>query len=104
MFVFLIIRRTVPLKYRLDVFRNYLYIFVLTGIPFLFLRDAINSLEILILVSGVYGILVVLVIILFHPFNAEDQVLLNKLAGSTKISSRIGSVIRKVYGLRSKGV
>jgi O-antigen/teichoic acid export membrane protein len=104
MFVFLILRRTVDIKYRLREYMNYLFIFVLSSIPFLFLREVITSLEVLILVSALYGVAVLLLIILFHPFNAEDQVLLNKLSESTRISSLIGKIIRKVYGLRSKRV
>jgi O-antigen/teichoic acid export membrane protein len=104
MFVFYILRRTVDLKYRVREYMNYVFVFVLSSIPFLFLRDMITSLEILILISAVYGGIVVLLIILFHPFNAEDQILLNKLSESTRISSLIGKVIRKVYGLRSKRV
>ena len=104
MFVFLILRRTVPLKYRLKEYMNYMLIFVLSSIPFLFLRDMITSLELLILVSAVYGGIVVLLIILFHPFNAADRVLLNKLSESTRISSLIGKIIRKVSGLRSNRV
>jgi O-antigen/teichoic acid export membrane protein len=104
MFVFFILRRTVDLKYRLREYMNYVFVFVLSSIPFLFLRDMITSLEFLILISAVYGGIVVLLIILFHPFNAEDQVLLNKLSESTRLSSLIGKVIRKVYGIRSKRV
>jgi O-antigen/teichoic acid export membrane protein len=104
MFVFVILRRTVDLKYRLREYMNYVIIFVLSSIPFLFIREVITSLEVLILVSAVYGGFVVILIILFHPFNAEDQVLLNKLSESTRISSLIGKIIRKVYGLRSKRV
>jgi O-antigen/teichoic acid export membrane protein len=102
MFVFLILRKTVDLKYRLREYVNYIFIFVLGSIPFLFLREMIGSLEVLILVTVVYGVLMLLLIILFHPFNAADQVLLNKLAESTRISSLIGKMIRKVYEIRSK--
>jgi len=104
MFVFLVLRRTVDIKYRLREYVNYLLIFVLSSIPFLFLREMISSLQVLILVTVVYGVVVLLLIILFHPFNAEDQVLLNKLSESTRISSMIGKIIRKVYGIRSKRV
>jgi O-antigen/teichoic acid export membrane protein len=102
MFVFLILRRTVDLKYRLREYRNYLIIFILSSIPFLFLREVITSLEILLLVSAVYGVAVLLLIILFHPFNTEDQVLLNKLSDSTRISRLIGNIIRRIYRLKAK--
>lgn len=104
MFVFLVLRRTVDLKYRLKEYVNYIFIFVLSSIPFLLVREVITSMEILILLSAVYGVLVVFLIILFHPFNAKDQVLLNKLSESTKASSMIGRVIKRIYRLRSKRV
>jgi len=104
MFVFLVLRRTVDLQYRLKEYLNYIIIFVLSSIPFLLLREMVSSIEMLILVTAFYGVVVVLLIILFHPFNTEDQVLLNKLSESTRISSLIGKIIRKIYGLRSKRV
>jgi O-antigen/teichoic acid export membrane protein len=98
LFVFFILRRTVELKYRIREYMNYVVIFVLSSIPFLFLRQMIHSLEILVLVSAVYGGFVLVLIIFFHSFTAADQVLLNKLSDSTRISRIIGRAIRKVHG------
>jgi hypothetical protein len=100
LFVFFVLRRTVDLKYRIREYMNYVIIFVLSSIPFLFLREVISSLEVLVLISALYGGFVLILIILFHPFNAEDRVLLDKLAESTRISRLIGKFIRKVYGLK----
>ena len=101
LFVFLVLRRTVDLKYRLREYMNYVVIFVLSSIPFLFIREIITSLEVLIGVSAVYGLFVLVLIIWFHPFHAADRVLLNKLSESTRISRIIGTVIRRIYSVRA---
>ena len=101
LFVLLVLRRTVPIIYRLGEYKNYLFVFILGSLPFFFLKNLISSIESWFLLSAAYGIVILVLLIMFHPFNADDMVLLNKLSGSTKISSLIGKIIRKVSRLRS---
>jgi len=100
-FILLLLRKHVPISYRLRECKNYLFIFLAIGIPFYFIQYLISSAWTLLFISLIYLLINFLLIVVFHPFTNRDLYSLEKLSQSTRLTRKMKQPLVKIYGLRS---
>ncbi len=96
LFILFLMRSYGEIKYRIRDYRNFLFM-ALCLAPFIFLQNIDLNIYTLILLSLLFAVYSIIIFMIFHPFNAYDFELLDKVAGSSKVLLRSKHIIATVY-------
>ena len=99
-FILILLKRKVAIKYRLSQYKNYLFIFLGINLPFFLLGYYVQNIWVLVLGTLVYFPLTFFSIVKFHPFTAYDLGLLERMGTSNKSTKMIRKVIKKVNAIK----
>ena len=100
--MFFMIRKKAPIVYRFKEMINYLYISIFLGGSFYLINPLLTNVFKLIIFSVLFASIYLILNIMFHPYNAEDILLLNKIAGSSKITKKLKFIIINIYSIKLK--
>lgn len=99
--IYLFMRRSVNIKFRLSELMNYIYISIFVSIVFLLLQGFVTSIISLVIFISLFLFTSVLLLILFHPFNNEELEFINNFTLVSKPLAIISSIVVRIYGLKT---
>jgi O-antigen/teichoic acid export membrane protein len=100
--MYFLMRKHLPIIYHFKEMRNYFIISISIVSLFLIIQPFIINIFSLLLFSAAFLILFVLLIIIFHPFNEEDLVMLKKISDSSVLLRKSERIILKIHSIRSQ--
>ncbi len=95
-FILILLKRKVKIKYRLNEYRNYLFVFAGINIPFFMISYYNINFPFLVIGTLIYFPLTLWSIVKFHPFKSFDLELLEKMGQSNKSTKLVRKLILKI--------
>lgn len=99
--MYLLMKRDVKIEFRLSELKNYLFISLVLLITFYFLELLVVNIISLIAAVALFGIVALLLLVLFHPFKEDEIAFLNNLAGASKPLSILKPAVIKIHNLKT---
>jgi O-antigen/teichoic acid export membrane protein len=93
----ILLRREIRIRHDIKSLRGYIGAWLTLSLGFYFLQPYITSLILTVLVAGVFCALFGLTLVVFHPFSAQDLVMLDKLGTTSKRFTPVRRVVLRLF-------
>lgn len=93
----ILIRRDVYIRHDVKALRGYIVAWLAISAGFYWLQPYIFSLSLTVLAAAVFCALFGLTLVVFHPFNAQDLAMLDKLAATSKRFAPVRRMILRMF-------
>ena len=99
-FMYILIRNKADIVYKFYELKNYLFISANLILIFYFTQSLINNIWKLICISIIFAGITVVLLIIFHPFNHKDIIMVKRISESSKIIKLIKPFVVKISQLK----